>query len=133
MCPRDVGDNALLMEKIDLVNSGIQGLCQDTGSDYTDCSNFLKLTGGSINDGYYVNDGVHLTNKGQDKLCQKLSLTKKTDVDSYCTTFRKPRTAEPHDASPSKGDTGIQWQTVTRKRLAFALKYPCFKYSNYRQ
>ena len=59
---------------IDSLNAGIQGLCEDLGCVYTDTSDILKLKDGSINEGYYMDDMVHLTYKGQNKVAQKLGL-----------------------------------------------------------
>ena len=53
---------------IDSVNAGIQGLCEDTGCAFIDTSELLKLRDGSINEGYYMDDLIHLTYKGQNKV-----------------------------------------------------------------
>ena len=105
------------MDKINTVNAGIQVVSQDANCEYKDCSSFLKLANGSINDDYYIRDCIHLNNKGQDKLCSALSITKKQDVDSYCYLLRKSlNSTSRNQASSQDNVVNNNWQTVTRKR-----------------
>ena len=71
VCPRGEED---AQQNIDALNAGLQGLCSDLGCHYKDNTSFLTLSDGSINEGYFVSDKVHLTYKGQSKLAQNLGL-----------------------------------------------------------
>lgn len=80
ICPR--GDKET-QQRIDIVNAGLQGLCADMDCTYKDSTEFLKLNDGSINEGYYMDDLVHLTYKGQNKLAQMMDLKPQNTQVSY--------------------------------------------------
>ncbi len=62
-------------EKIDAVNAGLNVVCSDiTDVAFIDSTPTFRLGDGSINDGYLLPDGVHLTGNGVNKLAQKLEL-----------------------------------------------------------
>ena len=71
ICPRGPEKT---QECIDSVNAGIQGLCGDLGCAYADTTDTWKLRDGSINEGYFVHDLVHLTHKGQNKVAKMLDI-----------------------------------------------------------
>ena len=84
-----------------------------------DCSSFLRLSDGSTNDGYYTKDGIHLTTKGQEKLCQKLLIVKKPGVDTYCAPGPRNNRRDAHSQSSRRHEDPVQqgdrddgWQTV---------------------
>ena len=56
------------------VNITIHGICDDLSCIYCDTTNILRLTGGTINEGFYLDDLHHLTYKGQNKVAKKLEL-----------------------------------------------------------
>ena len=74
ICPRQTPDNPGVQDVIDTVNAGVQGLCADMACTYCDTNDILRLSDGSINEGYYLDDSIHLTYKGQNKIAQKLEL-----------------------------------------------------------
>ena len=59
---------------IDTVNEGLQSLCADLSCTYADTTEFLKLSDGTLSDGYYRCDHIDLTQKGKNKLATKLEL-----------------------------------------------------------
>jgi hypothetical protein len=71
VCPRGISE---VQENIDTVNAGLQSLCSDLSCTYADTNEFLKLSDGTLNEGYYRDDHIHLTLKGQNKLATKLEL-----------------------------------------------------------
>ena len=56
------------------VNAGIQVLCGDENVDYVDNNLSFYLKDESINDAYLLDDGIHLTYKGTNRLAQNLNL-----------------------------------------------------------
>ena len=63
-----------LNERIDTLNFGLQGLCDDLQMDYIDHSPSFKLKDGTFNDSCSVPDGVHLTRAATNKLVSNLRL-----------------------------------------------------------
>ena len=56
------------------VNSGLLSLCAEKENvSYIDVTSMFKLEDGSFNDGFMCEDGVHLTNRGVNKLEKLLS------------------------------------------------------------
>ena len=71
VCPR--GDPEV-QSCSDNVNAAVQGMCTDLACTFCDTTDMLKLTDGTINEGFYLDDLVHLTFKGQNKVAKKLEL-----------------------------------------------------------
>ena len=80
ICPRGPEKT---QECIDSVNAGIQGLCGDLGCAYADTTDILKLRDGSLNEGYFVHDLVHLTHKGQNKVAKMLDIKPSDESGTY--------------------------------------------------
>ena len=59
---------------IDAVNAGLQGLCEDEDVSFVNNDPSFHLADGSINDGYIMKDGVHLTYNAVNKLARNLNL-----------------------------------------------------------
>lgn len=75
ICPRL--DEA--KKHIDLLNAGLQTVCEDSNVDYVDQSPSFKLSDGSPNDGYLIKQGPHLTKSGTNKLVKNLNVSMKCD------------------------------------------------------
>ena len=100
VCPRIV--SADVRTKIDLVNTGLQVMCEDEDVKFVDNSTSFYLKDGSINDAYYLEDGVHLTYKATNKLAQNLELNLKAGMKNVYAMHRQKRSrksAQSHSAS----------------------------------
>jgi hypothetical protein len=96
ICPR--GDQTT-QDRVDLVNAGIQGLCADLACTYCDTTDVLKLADGSMNEGFFMDDLVHLTYKGQNKIAQKLDLKPlQTDSSYNVVTSRRQKKMQTKDS-----------------------------------
>ena len=69
-------------EKIESVNASLQILCQEQGVTFVNNTESFHLADGSINDGYLLWDGVHLTKAGTDRLAKNLGLSLRDGVSS---------------------------------------------------
>ena len=72
ICPRMKPEN--IKGTIDAVNAGLQGLCEDEDVSFVNNDPSFHLADGSINDGYIMKDGVHLTYNAVNKLTRNLHL-----------------------------------------------------------
>ena len=72
ICPRMLPEN--VKGTIDAVNAGLQGLCEDEDVSFVNNDPSFHLADGSINDGYIMKDGVHLTYNAVTKLARNLNL-----------------------------------------------------------
>ena len=95
VCPRLKSDE--VKTRIDDVNVGLQVMCGEEDITFVDNSKFLHLADGSINDGYYLKDGVHLNSKATDKLVHNLQLKLKDNVHSACVTNLGVIWLDPHN------------------------------------
>jgi CRISPR/Cas system CMR subunit Cmr6 (Cas7 group RAMP superfamily) len=82
VCPR-IGAPAV-QKCIESVNAGLQVMCAEEEVIFTDNTHTFHLKDDSINDGYFLDDGVHLTYRGTDKLVQNLGLKLKEGISSVC-------------------------------------------------
>ena len=74
---------------------------------FVDNSSSFHLADGNINDGYYLNNRVHLTYKGTNKLSSNLQLKLKQGHKSVCGTRRQTRHSQklPDPVHSSSSDT----------------------------
>ena len=68
ICPR--AGNEETKNTIDGVNAGLQVMCAEENVSFIDNTSSFYLKDDTINDAYYVSDGVHLTFKGTNKLAR---------------------------------------------------------------
>ena len=120
-----------LCDKIDAVNAGLSSLCEDTGVTFVDTQPSFRLQDGSINDGYFLSDGVHLTRAATNKLAACMDLQINSGSDSAWkrrSPRRKPKskgknptTRESHDATEvdrARSDQDADDWTEVRSRRA---------------
>ncbi len=60
--------NAEVAARIDAVNAGLQVMCGEENVTSVDNAPSFHLKDDSINEAYYLDDGIHLTYKATDKL-----------------------------------------------------------------
>ena len=108
ICPRT--NNPDTQSRIDAVNKRLKESSNISDFAFIDNENIFRLQDGSINDGYLLNDGVHLTSRGSEKLATNLGV---------------PRTAVWHTVRRNHGSKSTltnQSQYVSEGRLG-SLKY----------
>ena len=95
ICPRLNADKA--QECIDALNAGLQELCTARDCDFINQSASFQLGDGSVNDGYFTNDGVHLNRQGTNRIAKNLKLKVKDDIEDISKPFKgrptKPRSS----------------------------------------
>ena len=72
ICPRRKSDD--FTQRIKDVNAGLRVICEELGANFIDNDPAFYLQDGSINDGYLLPDGVHLTRATTNKLFSNLQL-----------------------------------------------------------
>jgi len=85
VCPRVKEDQTIsikVSEKIESVNASLQILCQEEGVTFVNNTQSFYLADGSVNDGYLLRDGVHLTKSGSDRLAKNLGLILRDGISS---------------------------------------------------
>lgn len=113
VCPR--GDPEV-QECINNVNAAVQGMCEDLSCTYYDVTDILKLADGAINEGFYLDDLVHLTYKGQNKLAMKLNL-KPTQTDTPYNVVSNQKTRPKPSHSRTSGESAQPVTTSTDREL----------------
>ena len=84
---------------ITAVNAGLQVMCQDEGVGFIDNTSSFHLQDGSVNDGYFHRDGIHLTWQATNKLGKNLALNMKEPTDGVCAS-RKGNISPPKPGEP---------------------------------
>ena len=84
-------------DKIERVNAGLLDMCSDKANvEFIDSTPSFSLCDGSLNDGYFIQDGVHLTRSATNKLAKNLRLRVRDAAEGACrdkhSATRKPRT-----------------------------------------
>ena len=103
VCPRI--SSAEVKAQIDSVNAGLQVMCDVEGATYVDNTPFFHLAEGSVNDAYYLDDGVHLTYKATNTLAKNLKLMTKDGLNGVCETRRHHETrTKPRKPAPKPSD-----------------------------
>ncbi len=107
-----------MQKKADTVNAGILAVC--VGERYvTDNSPSFKLADGSVNDGYYLPNGVHFTKAGVNKVAKTAALRVKVPVDGVFRASSK-EAAKP-SRTPSSPSTHVSskettWRTTSTSK-----------------
>jgi len=84
VCPRTTSRVKDTGDKIQSVNAGLHVLCSEEGWTFVDNDPYFHLGDGSINDGYLLGDGVHLTRRATNRLAQNLKLNIRDVNDGVC-------------------------------------------------
>ncbi len=86
---------------------------------FVDSSPSFMLGDGSINDGYLLTDGVHLTKPAMNKLAKNLKLKIKDKVEGVCKNKHTPPTQTPsvnQQTAHSPTDNNEGWTEITRRK-----------------
>ena len=83
ICPRL--NCEIAQDTIESANAGLQVACTEKADvSYMDNTPSFKLADGSLNDGYYLADGIHITRAATNKLARNLKLRIKDNVEGAC-------------------------------------------------
>ena len=97
ICPRqDISRNE---EDLAAFNAGLQSLCEDKGCVFVDHTQTFTLGDGSVNEGFLLNKGPHLSRAGSNRLAKNLKLQVKGD-----------------DATKRRQNTGFNTRTSGARR-----------------
>ena len=121
VCPRRKSTE--LNERIDTLNAGLQGLCEDLQVEYVDHSPSFKLQDGTFNEGFILPDGVHLTRAATNELVLNLRLElRQGEVTAHRDHRRRAEDGDPAEDAAQTPDSPEQpdldysfWQTVAKK------------------
>lgn len=73
------------------VNGGLEVLCNEEQINYVDNSNIFFLQDRSLNDGYFITDGIHFTWKAATRLARNMKLILAEGVQHACKISKKKR------------------------------------------
>ena len=112
-------DSVQHQENVEKLNAGLCVMARDTGVTFINNDDTFKLGDGSPNDGYLLDDGVHLSNRGSNRLARNLHLT--TDPKMNVCKEKKSKKVKPQVEKQKKQDAQDSrkeeaWQTVRRGR-----------------
>ena len=123
ICPRNKSQE--LTDRINALNAGLSTLCGDLGVDFVNSDPSFTLKDGSLNDGYLIQDNVHLSRAGTNKLVLNLGLVlRQGEQSAHADHRRRDRIVEiptepqepSQDANPDPDPFDHQfWQQVHRK------------------
>jgi hypothetical protein len=83
ICPRLISTD--VQEKIDSVNAGLVATCSEKKeTEFMDVTPCFRLEDGSVNDGYLLPDGIHITRQAMNKMAKKLKLQVKDTKSVVC-------------------------------------------------
>ena len=101
ICPRLNADKA--QECIDALNTGLQELCTARECDFINQSASFQLGDGSVNDGYFINDGVHLNRQGTNRIAKNLKLKVKDDIKDISKPYKaRPTSPRSSNSRPQR-------------------------------
>ncbi len=87
VCPRVSTDE--VKSQIESVNAGLKVMCDTEDVTFIDSTTSFHLADGTVNDAYFLNDGVHLTYKATNKLSRNLKLKIKDEASGVCDIDRR--------------------------------------------
>ena len=114
ICPRKTTDDTRMT--IEAVNAGLVSLCEEKAATFADNTPSFTLSDGSINDGYLMPDGVHVTRTAIDRIVKNLGLPVKDPTRGVTSSQQRPRQSQPARTErrrPRKQEDDDEgWQTV---------------------
>ena len=90
VCPRNKSD--VVSQRIESLNAGLKGIASDLEIDYLDNDPIFYLQDGTLNDGYLLPDGVHLSRPATNRLVVNMQLPLRQGVTSAHTDHRRRAT-----------------------------------------
>ena len=107
-------------ENVEQLNAGLCVIARDTGTTFVNNDETFKLSNGTPNDGYLLADGLHLSNKGSNRLARNLKLISDPKI-NVCKKHKTKKPSRNFETDRSDHDAPSQqkhedWQTVRRRR-----------------
>ena len=87
VCPRI--KSTTVSQRIESLNAGLKGIAGDLGVDYLDNDPIFHLQDGTLNDGYLLADGVHLTRPATNRLVAHMQLSLRQGENSAYSDHRR--------------------------------------------
>ena len=117
----------MTLDVMEQVNSGLLLLCVEKENvSFIDVTSMFKLEDGSFNDGFICEDGVHLTNRGVNKLTKLLELCVINKSEGCVTKFQQGGTQD-HDSGWITKKRRVQNYRINNKNSEGDKKYYCYK------
>ena len=139
VCPRRKSTEVI--ERIDALNAGLQGLCSDLQVDFIDNNPAFHLQDGSFNEGYLLPDNVHLTRAATNKLVSNLKFELRQGHTTAHSDHRRKGhapdgTSDESDCSSEDDMSALDvahpfWQKVIRKSRPRKLRISGGKHGNH--
>ena len=104
-------DKTELQENVDLANACLASLAAQTDVTFLNNDASFKLSDGTINDGYLLKDGLHLSRQGSRRLASNMTLTMKSGTTDI-TNGRPPQ----HGRGGQRGQDDGGWNTAQHRR-----------------
>ena len=103
VCPRI--KSITVSQRIESLNAGLKGIAGDLGVDYLDNDPIFHLQDGTLNDGYLLADGVHLTRPATNRLVAHMQLPLRQGENSAYSDHRRRASKQDPPGPTSDGDT----------------------------
>ena len=87
VCPRIKSDT--VSQRIESLNAGLKGIASDLEVDFLDNNPIFYLQDGTLNDGYLLADGVHLSRPATNRLVTNMQLALRQGVTSAHSDHRR--------------------------------------------
>ena len=110
-------DSNMSQEKVERLNASIVTIAEDSGITYVDNDRTFKLADGTPNDGYLQADGIHLTNKGINRLARNMKLKLLSNVANVCKAHTIRNKSGNKTSAPKSDDNSDNnnWNLVQRR------------------
>ena len=110
-------DSLEYQENVENLNAGLCTIARDTGATFINNDETFRLGDRSPNDGYILSDGLHLTNKGSNRLARNVNVTQDPKV-NICKAKKTSKANAAVQKNEYLQDRGPEeeWQTVQRGR-----------------
>ena len=107
-------------QRIESLNAGLKGIASDLGVDFLNNDPIFHLQDGTLNDGYLLADGVHLTRPTSNRLVANMQLSLRQGETCAYRDHRRKNLAQDSPAHTTVGDGGDNythpfWQKAIQK------------------
>ena len=118
VCPRN--KTAAVSQRIESLNAGLKGIASDLGVDFLNNDPIFHLQDGTLNDGYLLADGVHLTRPATNRLVANMQLPLRQGETCAYSDHRRKNLTQDSPAHTSVSDCGDNyshpfWQKAKQK------------------
>ena len=101
VCPRL--DSTEVAERCQALNAGLESVAEEKDCEFVDHSPSFTLADGSVNEGFLIGKGPHLTRSGTNRLTRNLKLSKVGDdiTKAYSKKIQRPQHLERRNTTNS--------------------------------